>query len=117
MSIHMAINRKPSFTPTNFEKLQEYVEFKVDFHHVSIRAWKDPEKKWHDLPHLARDDAITAVLNYWPADWHNATYSTTGSSKTVAQQKKEEAKLKMEQLATKRKKEVDDKAKAECTAM
>lgn len=38
MSIHMAINRKPWLSPTNFDKLQEYVEFKAEFHHVSIHV-------------------------------------------------------------------------------
>lgn len=36
MSIHMAINCKPRLSPTNFDRLQEYVEFNTDFHHVSI---------------------------------------------------------------------------------
>jgi len=37
-----------------------------------------------------------------------------GSSKTATQRKKEEAKLKMEQLDVKRRKDADDKAKVEC---
>lgn len=92
----MAINRKPQLTPTHFEKLQEYMEFKADFHHVSIRVWKDPEKKWHNLPYLATDDVITTILDCWMVDWCNATDLTVGSSKTAVQRKKEEAKLKME---------------------
>jgi len=39
------------------------MEFKDDFHHVSIRAWKDPEKKWHDMPYLVMDDAIQVVID------------------------------------------------------
>ena len=39
---------------------------------------------------------------------------TAGSSKTTEQRKKEEDKLKMEQLDAKRKEEAEDKAKAEC---
>jgi len=38
MSIHMAINYKSWLSPTIFEKLQEYVEFKADFHHVSMHV-------------------------------------------------------------------------------
>lgn len=64
----MAINRKARLTPTNFEKLQEYVELKADFHHVSIQAWKDLEHKWHDLPYLATNYAITVVLDCWLTD-------------------------------------------------
>jgi len=59
----MAINRKPQLSPTIFDKLQEHVNFKANFHHVSIHAQKDLDKKWYDLPYLATKDAITAVLN------------------------------------------------------
>lgn len=92
----MAINRKLRLTPTNFEKLQEYMEFKANFHHISIWVRKDFEKKWHGLPYLAIDDAIVAVLDRWPTDWCNDMDLTTRSSKTAMQRKKEEAKLKME---------------------
>lgn len=34
MNVHMAINHKPWLSPTNFDKLQEYAEFKDDFHNV-----------------------------------------------------------------------------------
>jgi len=42
---------------------------------------------------------------------------TTRSNKAIAQWKKEEANLKMEQLDEKRRKEVEDKAKADCIEM
>ena len=83
MNVHMAINHKPRLSLTNFEKFQEYTEFKVDLHHVPIRAWKDPEHNWHDLPYLAIDDAIQVVLDSWMTKWHTASNLTTGSSKTV----------------------------------
>lgn len=38
MSIHMAINRKSWLLLIAFEKLQEYVEFKANFHDVLILA-------------------------------------------------------------------------------
>lgn len=76
-------------TPTNFEKLQEYVEFKDDFHHVLIRVQKDPEQKWQDLPYLATNVVIVAVLDCWLEDWHNPMDSKAGSSKTITQQEKE----------------------------
>ena len=60
----MAINRKLCLTPKKFEKLQEYVEFKADFHHVSIQGQKDPEQKWHNPPYVATDDEIAVVLEY-----------------------------------------------------
>lgn len=113
----MAISRKPWLSPTNFDKLQEYVEFKADFHHVSIPTRKDPKQKWHDLPYLATDDTTIAVLDRWPVDWHTTTDLIAGSSKFITQRKKEEAKLRMEQLATKKRKETEDKAKAEHAAV
>jgi len=44
------------------------------------------------------------------------SYLIVVSNKSAAKCKKEEGRLKMEQLAEKRKKEVEDKAKAKCTA-
>lgn len=38
MNMHMAINRKPQFSSTVFDKLQEYVQFNADFHHVLIKG-------------------------------------------------------------------------------
>lgn len=43
VSLHMAINQKPWFSPNVFEKLSKYAEFKADFHHVHIRPWKNPQ--------------------------------------------------------------------------
>ena len=73
------------------------MEFKADFHCVSMRARKDPEQKWYDLPYLALD-------------------LIPGSSKSVANHKKEDARIKMERFVEKRKKEDEDKAKAEHAA-
>lgn len=63
MNIHMAINRKSRLLPTVFDQLTEYVEFNVDFHHVSMCTWKDPKQKWYDLPYLATEDVIIATLD------------------------------------------------------
>lgn len=63
MNVHMAINHKPWLSYTVFINLQCYMEFKADFHHVSIRAYKDPTQTWYDLPYLEIDDAIDAVLD------------------------------------------------------
>ena len=62
MNIHMAINHKLWLSPTVFANLQGYTKFKVDFHHVSIKARKDPEQTWYDLPYLEMDDVIDVVL-------------------------------------------------------
>jgi len=90
------------------------VEFREKFHYVSIKAQKDPEQKWYDLPYLETDDEIAAVIESWPAEWRMASDLSTGSSKSAVKQKKEEARIKMQQLDERRKKEVEEKAKAEC---
>jgi len=63
MNIHMTINHKLQLSPTIYDQLVEYVEFKADLHQVSVRVWKDPKKKWYDLPYLATKDTITAVVD------------------------------------------------------
>ena len=69
MNIQMAINHKPWLSPTIYASLQSFAEFKADFHHVFIRVLKDPTKTWHDLPYLATDDVISAVLESWLPEW------------------------------------------------
>lgn len=82
--MHMAINRKPQLLRTNFDRLQEYIEFKVDFYHVSIQAQKDPKQKWHGLHYLAIGDPIDTVLEHWMVEWRTTLDLTTGSSKSIA---------------------------------
>lgn len=95
MSINMAINCKPRLSQNVFEQLSGYVEFKVEFHCISIRARKDLEQKWHDLPYLATDDAIAVVLDHWPAEWRMASDFSVGSSTSTRKKKKEDARSKM----------------------
>jgi len=49
MNINTAINHKLQLSPTVFEQLVGYVEFKASFHCVSIQAQKDPNQKWYVL--------------------------------------------------------------------
>lgn len=83
MNMRMDINRNPLLSPTVFSKLHEYVEFKENFQRISIRESKDPKQKWHDLPYLATNDAINAVLDHWLAEWHTASDSAVGSRKSA----------------------------------
>ena len=101
MSARLGINCKPRLSPIG------YASFlcKADFHHVFIRAWKDPTKTWHSVPYLATDDDIFEVLESWPLEWHTATGSVVEMDKFTAQRKKEETKLRMAQLVEKRRKE------------
>lgn len=63
------------------------------------------------------NDSINAVLDQWPIEWCTTIDLVVGKSKSVAQKKKEEAKLKMAQLEEKRKKEAVDNALEECETM
>jgi len=42
MNIKMGINHKPLLSPTVYNSLQSFAEFKKDFHHIYLRACKDP---------------------------------------------------------------------------
>jgi len=55
-------------------------------------------QKWYDLMYLATDDAIDAVLDQCPEEWRTTMDLVVGGSKSSAQKKKEEAKLKMVHL-------------------
>ncbi len=76
MNIRMGINRKPRLSPTVYNRLQSFVEFKVDFHHIYLRARKDLTKKWSELPFIATDDVIFDVLETWLPEWHTPDITT-----------------------------------------
>lgn len=60
------------------------MDFKANFHHVSIRAPKDPTQIWYDLPYLATDDSIDAVLDHCLVECHTIADLVVGGSKFVA---------------------------------
>ena len=101
----MGINCKPQLFPTVYNSLQSFEEFKVEFHHVYVRACKNPTKKWNEFMYLATDDVIFAILESWPPEWCTPTIFMLEMEKSATQRKKEEAKLQMTQLADKRRKE------------
>ena len=78
MNVIMAINCKLQFSPTIYANLQSYVDFKANFHQISISERKDPAQKWHDFPYLATDDAIDVVLDKWSAEWHTTMELAVG---------------------------------------
>lgn len=88
MNIQMGINRKPWLSPTIYNSLQSFADFKVDFHHVFIRAWKDLMKTWHDLPYLVTDDVVFIVLESWLLEWHALASSTVEINKSTMQRNK-----------------------------
>jgi len=83
MNIRMGINCKPRLSPTVYNSLQSFTEFKADFHHVYIRVRKDPMKAWHELPYLAMDDVIFFVLESWPSEWCALTSSMVEMEKSI----------------------------------
>lgn len=88
--ICMTINQKWWLSPTMFEQLSRYAEFKADFHHVYIQAQKDLEKKWFDLPYLDNDDTISKVIKSWPTEW-NSTSNVAARTRNSVEKKKKEA--------------------------
>ena len=69
----------------SYDQLTEYVEFKVDFHHVYIRARKDPVNKWNELPYLTTENVIFTVPESWPLVWRVLAISVTETENFVAQ--------------------------------
>jgi len=95
MNIQMGVNCKPRLLPKVYNSLQSFVEFKENFHHVFIRARKDPTKTWHALPYLETDDVIFVVLESWPLEWCTPAGSVMDTDKSTTQHKKEETKLRI----------------------
>jgi len=65
-------------------------------HNIYITVRKDPTKQWIKLPFVATDDAIFNVLEAWPSEW--CTLDIAKIAKSIAQKKKDEAKLHITQL-------------------
>lgn len=65
MNIRMRINCTPQLSPTFYNSLQGFMEFKSDLHHIYIRAYKEPIVKWNELPYLTTDDIIFNVFEVW----------------------------------------------------
>ena len=91
MNLRMWINRKPRLSPTVYNSLQSFVEFKANMHNIYIRVRKDPTKQWTKLPFVSTNDAIFNVLEAWPSEWH--TPDIAEIEKSAVQKKKDEAKL------------------------
>ena len=92
MNIRMGINHKPRLSSIVYKNLQRFIEFKVDFHHICLRACKETTKKWSELPFIATDDVIFDVLQIWPLEWCTPDIAAVEKPTT---QKKNEAKLHM----------------------
>ena len=69
MNFKMGINHKPVLSPTVYNSLQSFSEFKVDMHNIYIKVRKDPTKQWVKLPFVATDDVIFNVREAWLLEW------------------------------------------------
>jgi len=63
---------QPMTTPicSVYDSVNIFVDFKVDMHHVYIKAREDLEQKWTTLPFITIDDVVFTVLDTWPSKWH-----------------------------------------------
>ena len=93
MNIRMGINYKTWLLRMVYNSLQRFIEFKAYFHHVYIKARKNPMKTWCELPYLVTDDIIFAVLESWLPEWCAPANSVVEAENSTAQQKTKEVKL------------------------
>lgn len=102
-SIIMPINRRPHLFPMVHNSVHNFADFKVDMHNIYIRVRKDPVQNWTKLPFIAIEDTIFMVLDTWPPRWHAPDLAEL--EKTIAQKRKDDAKLCVTQLAKRKWKE------------
>jgi len=76
-------------------------------------ARKDLQHKWFDLPYLSTNDVIQEVIKHWPTDLHSPSNLAMGTSKSTENKKKDVEKQVVQQLAEKRRNEVEEKAQLE----
>lgn len=69
LELCMVINQKPQLFPTLFKEYWCSADFKVDFHHVYIRARHNMMKKWMTFPFLVTEDDIPQLVIKWSVDW------------------------------------------------
>lgn len=58
----MLMNWRLRLSPTVYNSLQSFAEFKADMHNIYLRARKDPANEWKKLLFVATDDAIFTIL-------------------------------------------------------
>lgn len=69
MDLCTVISQRPRLSPTLLEKLEAYVEFKADFHNVTIRTRKDLKKTWYKLSYLVGEVDVQEIVGKWPWEW------------------------------------------------
>lgn len=69
VGIEMWIKKRPHLSPTVYDNLWSFTDFKADMHNVYIKVRKYPTQIWTKLPFIMIDDAIYVVLNSWQPKW------------------------------------------------
>lgn len=122
MELYTMISKRPTLSPTLFEQLEAYVEFKVDFHNVSICARWDLKKVWYMFPYLVNEAVVQEIMGKWPWEWPHLIDLIAGTRKgeesSFTQMRATQKQKESEQAATRwkvahQKKEVAAKAAAE----
>jgi len=68
MDLHIVISQWPRLSPTLFEQLRAFTEFKAEFHNVYIWARRDPKQIWHKLPYLVSETDVQEIVGSWPVE-------------------------------------------------
>lgn len=85
MDLHMVVNQYPKLSPRLYEQYDNITTFKVDFHRVFIKAWKDPIKIWHPLPYLVIEDDLITIIQHFSAEWMNPTIDDIEAARGTTQ--------------------------------
>lgn len=73
MDIHMAVNNRPRLSPTLFQQLKAFAEFKANFQNVCVRIGKDSQEVWYKMPNLVDDIDVQEVVDVWLVYWREPT--------------------------------------------
>lgn len=76
----MWIHKWPHLSPTVYDSIWNFADFKADMHNVYIKVRNDPEQNWTKILFIAIDDAIYVVLASWPPEWHTLDLATCGEA-------------------------------------
>ena len=93
----MWIKQRLRLSPTMYNSLRRFANFKADMYNVYIKARKDIVQTRTKLPFIAINDAIFSVLESWPPEWHAPNMEE--KDRTTAQKQKDATKLRITQLA------------------
>lgn len=122
MDLRIVISQWPRLSPTLYEKLRAFTNFKVDFHNVSIMVWKDSKITWHELIYLVLVMDVHEIVGSWEIEWREPKNLDAGTNKgaessdvqlTTTQKCKDATQKVAQALAKQKRKEVAAKGTEE----